>query len=99
MNISSKDLQKIYKDIIQKLILSGQEEIFLNTDYYWVIPDNEREYTQKEPVINNIGSLEDDWLELQKILKRDFTTALDLERFAHLLLAIAAKLKKEKIKI
>ncbi len=93
MKISIDEL-KLISDHIIKELNRERKEIELHGDYYWCVVGRERESMEKVPDQLGVGSLLDDWIELQKIKSTKFVTVVDIERFANILISIAEAITK-----
>ncbi|MGG5207305.1 hypothetical protein ACQWU4_00055 [Chryseobacterium sp. MIQD13] len=87
IEIQKEDIKKILSILMDKLDASD-DKIILHKDLYWNIPDEELYDVYKDPINLTIGSLEEDWELLQKILKNereavghDFSKISNLFRF------------------
>ncbi|WNG19705.1 hypothetical protein [Cystobacter fuscus] len=64
-------------------------------DYYWVVQPPEWTDFQKEPSSLCVGSLIDDWAELQRVLKEDIVTTVDFNRLGAVLRAVSERLGRQ----
>jgi hypothetical protein len=62
-------------------------------DEYWVIGSSDWTNFAKQPEVS-VGSLSDDWTELQRLLKDEMPTAVDFDRLAAVLRAVSDQLVK-----
>jgi hypothetical protein len=60
-------------------------------DYYWVVQPPQWTDFQNEPSLL-VGSLIDDWAELQRVLKEDIVTSVDFNRLGAVLRAVSERL-------
>lgn len=93
MEITLAEINNMYLQLHVKL-LSACEEIELCSDYYWCAAADERENLDKKPTLC-VGSLEDDWAELIKILPRAFASLVDAQRFANILISIGEAMRQQ----
>lgn len=63
-------------------------------DYYWVVQPPEWTDFQHEPSLC-VGSLIDDWAELQRVLKEDIVTTVDFNRLGAVLRAVSERLGRQ----
>lgn len=63
-------------------------------DYYWVVEPPEWTDFQKEPSLC-VGSLIDDWAELQRVLEGDIVTTVDFNRLGAVLRAVSERLGQQ----
>jgi hypothetical protein len=63
-------------------------------DYYWVVEPPAWADFQKEPSLC-VGSLVDDWAELQRVLKEDIVTTVDFNRLGAVLRAVSERLGRQ----
>lgn len=89
ITVRRSELVRLFDRLQERL----SDEIELETDYYLIIPGDEWERVEENPE-PAIGSLHDDWKELQRVLHDDdhFFSTVDMDRFASLLPAISEKL-------
>ena len=93
MIITVKELDEVFKHIIDRLTYSGIKKLEIDSDYYWVIFSEEREDFTKEQK-PCIGSISDDWEELIKHIRNNELTTLDIDRFANVLIAFKEQMNK-----
>ena len=89
ITVRRDDLEQLSRRLLERM----PSEVKLDTDYYLVIDTAEWDHIE-EPPEPGIGSLHDDWQELQRALGdsgRHFS-AVDIERFASVLRAISERL-------
>jgi len=94
MEIKSKQLEKIFALIIQKLNQENIDYIELDEDLYWEVPYNQ--FTDIKQNIENleVGSFTDDWNILQETLKnKTILDNNDFNRIANILKAIGLKIE------
>jgi len=63
-------------------------------DYYWVVEPPEWTEFQKEPSLC-VGSLIDDWAELQRVLEGGIVTTVDFNRLGAMLRAVSERLGRQ----
>lgn len=63
-------------------------------DYYWVVQPPEWTDLQHKPSLC-VGSLIDDWAELQRVLKEDIVTTVDFNRLGAVLRAVSERLGRQ----
>ncbi|WP_155893615.1 hypothetical protein [Cystobacter fuscus] len=63
-------------------------------DYYWVVEPPDWTDFQKEPSLC-VGSLIDDWAELQRVLKEDIATTVDFNRLGAVLRTVSERLGRQ----
>ncbi|WP_257463601.1 hypothetical protein [Archangium lipolyticum] len=63
-------------------------------DYYWVVEPPEWTDFQKEPSLC-VGSLIDDWAELQRVLEGGIVTTVDFNRLGAMLRAVSERLGRQ----
>jgi len=94
MEIKTKQLEKIFALIIQKLNQENIDKIELDEELYWDIPYEQ--FTNIAKPIDNmdVGSFEDDWKILQTTLKNGIILNNDdFNRIANILKAIGLKIE------
>ena len=67
MRLNTSDLRVLSDRLLSHLEQNGHSVVEVSIDYYWNIPEEQRYNPAEEPTELDIGQLEDDWLELQKI--------------------------------
>lgn len=83
--INKAELARCFELILEQL----NEETHLDMDYYLTIDTSEMVQIEESPEVV-IGSLEDDWAELQRRLREgDYFSAVDYDRVAAVLRAIS----------
>lgn len=93
LEVKLTDLALILQRIFEKMQQRGLNIINLSDiDEYWIVQASEWTNFQKQPEELSVGSLYDDWAELQKIKHGGVATVVDLDRFAALVRAISAKI-------
>ena len=86
LKISPEELVALYPYIEDAIFLIVQDKIDFPYDLYWTTLPNEREKTLADPKLS-IGSLKNDWCQLQNILHNKEAIADDLNRFANVLIS------------
>ena len=69
MKVSISDLQELSQRLLLHIEQSGHEFVEIPVDYYWDVSEDSRYNPLKEPKNLNLGQIEDDWSELQKIIQ------------------------------
>lgn len=83
MNLILKDLNSVLLLLIQKAEVNGVTTFELDQDYYWKLSDISK------PSEMNIGSLKDDWMELQDLFEESRAASLvDVQRLGNILVAL-----------
>ena len=94
--ITVNEIKHIFEHLIQRISDDKIEFIDIETDYYWFITSDEWDNFSSTPNMA-IGSLIDDWISLQKILRTEhMVTYLDYERLASILRAISETIAPSK---
>ncbi len=93
MEISLKEIELLFKLVLEKLKFEEVESISIDEDLYQIIPTESWSIYAKDVEILT-GSLYDDIESLQKLLadKNRPTTFVDLDRLSSLLRAISQKM-------
>jgi len=77
------------RQLFERLAVRLSDKMTLETDYYLTFTTDEWDRVEENPE-PAIGSLHDDWNELQRVLHEDRTfTAVDFDRFAAVFKAIS----------
>ena len=88
MKINIDEIEVFLKIIIEKAKMNGFTKIEINNDFYWWLPTEESfDFNNSNPQLV-VGSLYDDYNSLKKMIVDNVSTPLDLERLAHLMLAL-----------
>lgn len=98
MKISIKELSTIYTYIEKWMLKFSDDEVELPNALYWSITSDKRENILKTPTLC-IGSLVDDWQELQKLSQRDFATIADVDRLANVLIALGEAILRQDLTV
>jgi len=99
IRIGVDEMELIFDRLIQRIKNDNIEFVDVETDYYWIVTTDEWDnFTSPSPSAA-VGSLVDDLLSLQNILKTAQVTYLDLERFASILRAVSETIAPSKEKI
>jgi hypothetical protein len=69
MKITTSALMRATEILCQHLEQSGHKEVDLPGLYYWAIPKEHEYNSYEEPSDFTIGSLEDDWTEINKMIE------------------------------
>lgn len=85
IKISIQEVNLIYPYIEKAILLIAGNEIELLHDAYWTTLPQERERILDNPTID-VGALNKDWQELQKMHKTKLATVTDITRFANILI-------------
>ena len=94
--ITVNEIELIFERLIEKIKNDGIEFLDLETDYYWIIASDEWDNFESSPDMC-VGSLVDDWNELQKILNPErMVTYVDCDRFASILRAVSETINPTK---
>ena len=96
MKINIEELELIFNILISRLQEFNLSEINIeDIDYYWSISYDEWTNMNKVPE-NTVGSLSDDWNELNKIIigEKEIMTLVDFDRFSSIIKAISNVLYK-----
>ncbi len=90
MIITVDKLRVLFEKLMNKMEDNGIYSLEINdVDYYWIVLSSEWTNFQSE-VKPAVGSLEDDWENLQKVLSgEEIPTYVDFERIAAILRAIS----------
>lgn len=96
MKASLDELRCLLDLIIEELKIEGVQAVQLTGDSYWHVASDERENFAKIPDQFCVGSLIDDWNELQKAMNRKFATRVDMERLANIMIAMVEEISKPK---
>ncbi len=94
MDFNLAQLNLILARMVEEYMQRGVESVQIDdVDEYWVVGSPEwTNFSQKpEPAV---GSLSDDWTELQRLLKDKMPTAVDFDRLAAVLRAVSDQLVK-----
>lgn len=67
MVINIADLEKVMNVLLAHLKQSNKQDININADYYWHIPEELLYNLNSEPKDHVVGQLSDDWAELQAL--------------------------------
>lgn len=95
MDISSEQLIKLCQLLMESIQRNRLERIPLDSDYYWLVSEEDIENFNKEVPELVVGSLYDDWTSLQKVIDGTYPlTAIDLERCAAILNYLARYIHK-----
>jgi len=97
MNISVVELEKCFEIILQHVRLMGINSIeTTEEDFYWTVLSYDWLQFDKEPALA-VGSLDDDILELKKIITEPSrTTSVDIERLSAILKLLSERLSEHK---
>ncbi|MBA3827383.1 MAG: hypothetical protein H0X33_00450 [Taibaiella sp.] len=88
INIAKKELEQIFNLVSGKLGETKSENIAIEMEQYWFVPNDELGNTDVEELA--FGLLSDDWKNLQKLLTdKQSITYLDFDRLAAILRAIS----------
>lgn len=94
--VTVNEIKHIFEHLIQRISDDKIEFIDIETDYYWFITSDEWDNFSSTPNMA-IGSLIDDWISLQKILRTErMVSYLDYERLASILRAISETIAPSK---
>lgn len=89
MNIKLNELRQVTEMIFEHLSARGVAEVSINQNMYWKISCDERYNVNVTPAEINVGSLEDDKSDLDRILRGDQDVlAMHLQPLAALLDAL-----------
>jgi hypothetical protein len=92
MQVPLKDLVTIMVRIVESAHDRGIDAVDIDDiDEYWIVEAPEWTQFRQEPRLS-VGSLSDDWAELQRLLQGEMTTAVDYNRLAGVLRAVSDKL-------
>jgi hypothetical protein len=92
MNINLVHLVIALNKIAEEYVQRGQGTLSIEgMDEYWIVEAPEWTDFQKKPELA-VGSLADDWIELQKMMAGRMPTAVDLDRLAAVLRAVSERL-------
>jgi hypothetical protein len=86
ITVERDQLRTLFERLLQHL----DQEVTLSTDYYLTITTDKWGQVDEEPE-PSVGSLHDDWKELQRLLEDEdcYFSAVDIERVGSLLRAIS----------
>ncbi len=68
MQIDVSKLREISEILFTHLEQRGYDQLELEVDFYWNIPENEKYQMENAPKELDIGQLDEDWEFLQKVL-------------------------------
>lgn len=68
MRIKILDLQKGFNKVFDHIKNNGINEVEIEDDFYWNIPEEKRNNINKEPDEFDIGQLSDDWDESLQVI-------------------------------
>lgn len=71
MQIEVSKLREISKKLFSHLENNGYDQVELEVDFYWNIPEEEKYQMENSPKDLDIGQLDEDWDFLQEVLKQD----------------------------
>ncbi|QMU62825.1 MAG: hypothetical protein GKR88_00080 [Flavobacteriaceae bacterium] len=71
MKVKIIDIQKGFNKIFDHIKDSGIEEVEIQKDFYWNIPEEERYRLEKEPANLDMGQLSEDWDNLLRIINNE----------------------------
>jgi hypothetical protein len=92
IRVSLSDMENIWMSLVERMRKDGIEDVDIDDDYYWLVSTDEWANFESTPNCV-VGSLHDDWAELQKVVRRQqIPTYLDLERFASVLRSLSEKI-------
>lgn len=92
MQIQLMQLAMLAKQLIENYRERGYEAVSIeDMDMYWVIQPPEWTELQREPTLS-VGSLKDDWEELQRVQEGRIPAAVDFDRLAAVLRAVSERL-------
>lgn len=81
MKIALNEVRSLFEKLFGYAEEMGFKELKIDIDYYWLISFDDA-YSPKAPEIV-MGSLVDDWKELEKILHKGMSTVVDFERLGN----------------
>ncbi|HMB92270.1 MAG TPA: hypothetical protein VKP65_15565 [Rhodothermales bacterium] len=89
ITVRRDELRQLFEKLLQRL----GDEIILRTDYYLTITTDEWDQVGENPK-PTVGSLYDDWDDLQRLLRDDdrYFSAVDIERVGSILRAISEEI-------
>jgi hypothetical protein len=98
MIIEMEKLRYLCEILIKKTEYLGIQEIQLDTDNYWIITsDNREDFSTNSPEVS-VGSLQDDWEQLVKILSGEHPpTPVDFDRIASIFVAVGESISKSDV--
>ncbi|WP_143177352.1 hypothetical protein [Cystobacter ferrugineus] len=95
IDIHSRQLLLLLAMLVEHYQQAGVDALEIDDmDYYWVVEPPEWTDFQKEPSLC-VGSLIDDWAELQRVLKEDIATTVDFNRLGAVLRAVSERLGRQ----
>ncbi|WP_309896343.1 hypothetical protein [Archangium sp.] len=95
IDIHSRQLLLLLAMLVEHFQQAGVSGLEIDDmDYYWVVQPPEWTDFHKEPSLC-VGSLIDDWAELQRVLKEDIVTTVDFNRLGAVLRAISERLGRQ----
>lgn len=71
MQIDVSKLREISEKLLSHLENNGYDQVELEVDFYWNIPEEEKYKMENSPKDLDIGQLDEDWDFLQELLKQD----------------------------
>lgn len=95
MKIDIRDMKSIIDKVLEKLIANNGKIIEINEDYYWCVKTDDSVDFSKIPDELGVGSLVDDYVSLEKIIKEDRdVNILDLDRIAHIIELVSLEIER-----
>lgn len=95
IDIQLRQLLLLLAMLVEHYQQAGVEALEIDDmDYYWVVQPPEWTDFQHEPSLC-VGSLIDDWAELQRVLKEDIVTTVDFNRLGAVLRAVSERLGRQ----
>lgn len=95
MQINLSQLALLATKLAESYKERGVESVRVDDmDMYWIIQPPEWTDLQREPK-PRVGSLQDDWHMLQRVLGGDLPTAVDFDRLAAVLRAVSERLTRQ----
>lgn len=92
IKIQKEDLKKMILIVMDKLETSAEDSFVLDEDLYWNILDEELYNPYSDPKNLTMGSLADDWVFLQNVIKENREMIdYDLVKMAAILKFLAKK--------
>lgn len=93
MKINISDLRIVADKIFEHFEETHGQDIYLENDYYWEIPEDSLYNIEEEPKSHSMGQLSDDWSDLQMILNgKNEAISYNFVDLAAILKAIGQKL-------
>ena len=89
MKVNINEIQKIISLLLSKLKESKENEIELNSDFYWDIAVEELYNPYDEPKNISLGQLSDDLGEIKRLSISDDAIPYDLKRIAVIIKALS----------